>query len=652
MASEELLRQMLPPVTDYPMFVIFLEQNLTPDLLPTLHELLQDVKLAQGTGWDLVQLLLPVLPASEACLIDIARLGNPKEVILKVAEALSAIDFDAEEDDGPAEQVEDGAATLVPPLTEDNDLCTTSSVLQFQTLVSMLAILHPRITVKRPSRFLSTTLQSLLTAFRNGMLYQQELITPILQFVRTIAKSSRPALPPRASSNKIPLVTTTGTEPDPEPQPGSPSAQEFAIIRRLLQSLLSHVTEDYSMSMVSTHGFPGFAWCTQIQERTSPQWVVPGKMTYADLIRSDKDLRKQSETMAELLSVAKELGLDLDRLWQAVCRPEFDEDLEPTSSEEADPPSSVEEIPLSATGSLLLYTGLQVGQVLVNEEHDAGQMYALHVFPQHAQVLSIFQMGTAPHTATEHPLVLCDAVLVLGLISAHYRLFGFDYTLYEGFRNYLLATATLSATTLSPSLRWHAHHLTSSILESHPNDYFCLGFIWEVLEDPQHESLKGSAVTWVKDTVVKANNQQAPADPKRQLFTRPETLEVLAPFLFPDLKHLLVLEITAESWKSFSWNQLPFLLQALNFYYLLLSARYLLERLRVAQLTREHDIPNRLIAPLRKVHDQYVEALREGKLDAELGVDGAAADLQELMLLEDVLDRVITALGKLQNEVA
>ncbi|KAK5011607.1 hypothetical protein LTR28_012082 [Elasticomyces elasticus] len=150
MASEELLRQMLPPVTDYPMFVIFLEQNLTLDLLPTLHELLQDVKLAQGTGWDLVQLLLPMLPASEACLIDIARLGNPKEVILKVAEALSAIDFDAEEDDGPAEQVEDEVATLVPPLTKDNDLCTTSSVLQFRTLVSMLAILHPRITVKRP----------------------------------------------------------------------------------------------------------------------------------------------------------------------------------------------------------------------------------------------------------------------------------------------------------------------------------------------------------------------------------------------------------------------------------------------------------------------------------------------------------------------
>src|SRR6266571_4037768 len=83
----------LPPATDYITYLTIIEYNLTADILPTLHQVLQDAKLTVNIGWDLVHLLLPLLPDSQQCLQDIAVRGNPREVILKVTEALRLLEF-------------------------------------------------------------------------------------------------------------------------------------------------------------------------------------------------------------------------------------------------------------------------------------------------------------------------------------------------------------------------------------------------------------------------------------------------------------------------------------------------------------------------------------------------------------------------------
>jgi hypothetical protein len=94
----------LPPQTDYISYLTIVEHYLNEDTLPILHKVLQDEKLTTNIGWDLVHLLVPLLPQSTQCLQDIARLGNPREVILKVTESLRLIDYEAldepeEEDD-------------------------------------------------------------------------------------------------------------------------------------------------------------------------------------------------------------------------------------------------------------------------------------------------------------------------------------------------------------------------------------------------------------------------------------------------------------------------------------------------------------------------------------------------------------------------
>ena len=86
--ADNLLLKALPPETDYLTYLTLLEYNLTVEQLPTLHDILQDTTLTANIGWDLVHLLLPFLPASQQCLQDVARLGNPREVVLKVTELL------------------------------------------------------------------------------------------------------------------------------------------------------------------------------------------------------------------------------------------------------------------------------------------------------------------------------------------------------------------------------------------------------------------------------------------------------------------------------------------------------------------------------------------------------------------------------------
>lgn len=82
-----------PPTTDDFTYLTIVETHLTPELLPTLNEILQDVELCQKIGWDLVHMLIP-LKGSGSCLKTIACLGNPREVILQVTGACpNAIDL-------------------------------------------------------------------------------------------------------------------------------------------------------------------------------------------------------------------------------------------------------------------------------------------------------------------------------------------------------------------------------------------------------------------------------------------------------------------------------------------------------------------------------------------------------------------------------
>jgi hypothetical protein len=174
------IRDARPPATDRFAYLTILEANLSVEVLPVIEEVLQDAELTQDIGWDLVYNLVN-LPGSEACLETIARLGNPREVILKVLETLELLYLG---DESGEEEEEEGKEKGV------------SKEHKFVTLLGMLAILHRRIKTKYPSRFLAQTLQTVHQTYRPT----REATAAVINLVHNLAGRRRPVLPTRKSS--------------------------------------------------------------------------------------------------------------------------------------------------------------------------------------------------------------------------------------------------------------------------------------------------------------------------------------------------------------------------------------------------------------------------------------------------------------------
>lgn len=660
MADEESpLIKALPPATDYVTYLTIIEYNLTPDNLPILHRVLQDTVLTANIGWDLVHLLIPLLPASEQCLQDIARLGNPREVLLKVTESLRLLDFEAAADsleEYVAAQVLGGITQskydTVPAEpgegSSHNNQAIESPpslplpVLQFQILLSMLSILHPRIKTKYPSRFLSTSLQAVLAGYANAQSHRDELTTSIIKLVKTLSGTKRPHLPPRMSSSQTTTLSSTQTAPDPEAQPDPPSTEEDAMLNRLLQSFITHVLEEYLLLLSSDEDVPGLAWGSRLQEKLHPERNVPGRTTYAERFAKVERLQGRTSIVGQIVAVAQDLNVTSEELRNVIKDPAVEASGLPT--EEDEPPSSADDIPLSKTGALFLFVARKVSEILYGSQSPTP---GISIFPEHAAIVRNFiSMDMAGRIGLE-PEPLIDTILSLGLLAVANDDVGQPASDDE-FARYLQATSLLSANTLSPTLRYLAHYLTSTVLRSHPSDLVRLSFIRDTLEHCPYENLKASAVSWLKGETLEANappgSAAPPAAPEggahTSIFATPMALAAVAPALFPELSIDLLDAPLADAWMLFKTN-FAFYLAALNLYYLLLAAKHLHKPLDVPGLHEGGDLGGSYLYPLRRAAGRFREGLEQGGELAEAeGAEGVRAGLGDLMILEDALDRV------------
>lgn len=285
--EEDPLVKALPPATDYLTYLTLLEYQLTPARLPTLHRLLQDEVLTTNIGWDLVQLLLPMLPQSQECLQDVARLGNPREVILRVSDALMKLEPEDDEE-GEDDEVEDSGkdsqqqdtkaleekvgniAIASDEESEDGKRTLPRHVIQFNCLVAMLSVLHARIKTRYPSRFIATSLQAALEAYT--LMPTNETTTALLEFLRDISPTKRPALPPRGTSQTSVVRVSEASAPDPEAETHSPStaSEDQELVRKLVQFGLIEVLKSYMLSLASPTD-SGISWALRLQEKLAPE---------------------------------------------------------------------------------------------------------------------------------------------------------------------------------------------------------------------------------------------------------------------------------------------------------------------------------------------------------------------------------------------
>ena len=285
--EEDPLVKALPPASDYLTYLTILEYQLTPARLPLLHRLLQDETLTSNIGWDLVKLLLPLLPASLECLQDVARLGNPREVILRVADALMKL----------VEEDEDGERE-----GDDEEEKMPLHVSQFSALLSMLSVLHSRIKTKYPSRFIASSLHAALEAYTTFP--TEDTTASFLEFLRSLSPSKRPALPPRSQSDQH-VMSSTATEgpaaPDPEAEAHVESSQpdEDALVQKYMQLGLIEALKTYVLHC--TDGSPpGMQWAPRLLEKldTTPTLA---QISFCRLFEGEEGFKQRDRTIGKML---------------------------------------------------------------------------------------------------------------------------------------------------------------------------------------------------------------------------------------------------------------------------------------------------------------------------------------------------------------
>ncbi|KAI9044643.1 uncharacterized protein KD926_011613 [Aspergillus affinis] len=636
--EENPLIQALPPATDYLTYLTLLEYQLTPARLPTLHKLLQDETLTTNIGWDLVQLLLPMLPQSQECLQDIARLGNPREVILRVSEALLQLQPEEEsesEQDGDTPGSTAGIESKMNKVTVDGTDRLPKHILQFNSLVSMLAVLQSRIQTKSPSRFLATSLQAALEAYT--LMPTNETTIALLEMFRDVSPSKRPAPPPRAPSDSSALRVSEPSAPDPEAEVQSPSPNthnEKMLVKKFLQFGLVELLKSYLLSF-SSPSDPGMSWTVRLQEKLRPETCLPGRPSQIDVYANNKQLKERDMIMAKIVALSRDFGLDEGQLLGIIYQ--APEDLPPPLDFE-DPPRQVDEIPLERHGSLLLLAARSA----VAELFSTGQVVPLPVFPDLARVFQNFVGGynTPDEVAFGQPQVLLDSLLTLTVSSMRHAI-GQPSTTKE-FREFILALTACTTRQNYGTVR----RIPGDIVHSHPSHLDRFKIIRCILEEHHFLAVKDDAIGWLKQEILTAASQSEP-----NLFLNPHYFSVLFPLLFESSSLLLnVSSDIVASWIKFSQTLTPAIHAAVNLYYVLVSSPQLRSQL---QLEKSYIyFRDQFVDPLRSLIRAFESDLPknggDGRIQKSVGEDvcqlgmarSVAVVSHALSKVEDVVSEV------------
>lgn len=489
------------------------------------------------------------VPGSESCLITIARLANPREIIIGVVEAMSELDLEDVEDNWDEEPIENEEGTAVKESNEIDRFCL---------LLSLLAIIHPRIKTKHPSRFLANSIDTITNAFHPS----HKAVLAVGKFIQTLSGKKRPTLPGRKSSLSITnfmrheVDSSLPTAPDPESE--EEESYESAIQQKLLQGFAVHILGLY----INEHPIE---WAGRLQELFEPERVVAGRTSLCVAFRVDPGLQIRDEVTGQIVALCRDLGLaDYNLLFDTIYATP---PIARVRSEHEDPrdnlPDSPEEIPLSPNGSLFLLTSLVFSSLMFKTKSPEPVM---SIFPDHAKLVARFF-----DSADGSSIAIVDAVVAIGLWLEHSNKFVSGEFKDNDYMAHLRALSLWSATNPSPGLRYCTHKLTSAILHAHPVDAIRLVFISKTLQGSPDEisaiALKVSAITWLKEELITAHERKS-----QNLFSTSSVLLETKSQIFPNLSILVDdsdEELTNDLMASFAVH-----MAALNFLFFITAEQY------------------------------------------------------------------------------
>ncbi|KGQ01053.1 hypothetical protein PAAG_12246 [Paracoccidioides lutzii Pb01] len=661
----------LPPETDYLTYLTILEYQLTPEHLPILHNLLQDEKLTTNIGWDLVQLLLPMVPASQECLQDVARLGNPREVILRVSNSLMKLepvdedgDNEGDYEKGLSEAV--GGVRLEENANAKDDIVihdqTTATpkvplhILQFNCLVSMLAVLHSRIQTKYPSRFVATSLQAVLEAYTTFPTV--ETTAAVLEFFRDTAGKKRPRLPPRNMSESLVPQVTKESAPDPEAEShlGTAASEEWAVIQRLMQFGLVELLKTYLLHCIDEPP-AGMRWALRLQEKLDANNRIPASLSFTEDFGKLESLKERDMAVGKIIALSRDFGIETKELLEIISKPN-DQQLPPLDFEET--PKRAEDIPLQRHGCLLLLAARCAADKLLS----SGQpVEPIPVFPDLAVIFSNFlgEGESSYSTVISEPEALVDSLLSLAVIASCEPVAP-PHNQTELGQFMLQLTACIRA----PSFRSFSRmaRIPSQIFHSNPDSLSRFNLVCRILDDDNLEYSRETAMGWVKEELIAATAPSPPDQKEKRecIFTDPKSFANLFPKIYKPIPDGWLTLRTAKTedliniWMTFTQHSLPFHLSILNLLYFLTQSQALLEHLQMKKLYPY--FRSKFLEPLQAFMQSILtDAEITARVEMEVGdeavqVGKGAADLVLHIIgeIEEGLAGVLGEYGGLEKE--
>ncbi|KAH7313415.1 YAP-binding/ALF4/Glomulin [Stachybotrys elegans] len=598
-SMDEVVKRLMesrPPATDSFTYLTIVEKSLSPEILPSLQEILEDAELTNEIGWDLVEMLISV-PGSEQCLETIARLGNPREVILKVLEVMDK---------------------NTDPETEAAEIPHANR--KFITLVGMLGILHRRLQVRAPSRFLHTTLDTVYRAYDPT---SAEATAAVVDLARSLSGRKRPPLPSRQSST---LLETPFQDSDPSksaPDPEADKAEhvnedEPELITKLLQSFITCIIEAYANSN-------SMEWASRLLEYTMPERIVPGRPTMMQAFKEVDELRARDALVGQLVAAAGDLGLS------STTSPPIKETFslpvrkDPLADEldTENPTASM----LSTGGVLCLTAYWMFATDVFDAHHDCSELY---IFPHHHDLLARF-LGEDPETQIASNLGTTEAfVVILIWLQSQGRIIK-DMDIKDGaegtYMSYLHILTLISVFHPNVRTRNATTVLAGTILHTIPKEEDRLAILEDLLENCIFSSLQACAVSWLREEIIAARKAGT-----KGRFGSPECFDTLQYALFPDLSHLANAD-TATLW-DFWTGASAFHLQVANFALFLFRGE---DYKALAPTGMAVAIEHRYVDPLLHVSKALQEAVEKKEVEAG-GMEGEV--VTQLGILADTLGRI------------
>ncbi|ROW12627.1 hypothetical protein VMCG_00110 [Cytospora schulzeri] len=552
----EALKESRPPATDRFTYLTIIEQFLSPEILPTLNDILQDANLTSEIGWDLVDMLIP-LEGSETCLETVARLGNPRECIIKVLEVLEGLHVP-----GGGKALDDLGSEGGEEESNQQSVSAEEANRRFITLLGMLAILHKRIKTKYPSRFLATSLLAVYKMYQPN----QEQTASVLNLVHSLSgQRARPPLPQRKSSVNVANPDKDGdaskNAPDPEAEQEDDVSEEEEVQRRLLLSFTSCVLESY----VNKNDM---AWSRRLLEFYNPEKVVPGRKTATQAFREDQELLNRDAMVGKLVALTRDLGLDTcsESLLHDICnQPVNRQPLRNTEDV-----TSAGDIGLSTGGTICLLAYWVFSSTVFDADQPQPEM---HIFPDHYNLLENFLGEQAQSQILQDPATV-EAILVLGLwLEENKFISAKDQPNFMSYHHALTLCAVFHP---SIHVRNAAVTLAGLVLHDDPDDADRLKILEDLLENAPFASLKACALTWLREELIAAGkdkdtNSSSSSSSSSNLFATQQCIEELQYSIFPNLVDTLEKagpEALLEYWTENS----AFLIQAANFAYFLFAS--------------------------------------------------------------------------------